>query len=249
MELPFGSHCLSHFPSYVPGMPAPSPPPFKTTTRLQIRAFQDNDAAFWLHLRGQKSVLQPATFGYAVPPALNMWETWRKLIDEALFAGIIEVKGDFSGLVKRLEEDEGVAWDPAPEQQDERGKEKYMEWASRSHPAGIILLRVHIPKNRDAELGMMFSPEWQGLGLGIELLRWLIPHAFDQLGMHRLSLTVKVSNERARRLYEKVGFVLEGRRKAAVWEDGRWEDILEMGIVAEEFWERCHVEKERAREE
>ncbi|EJU01289.1 acyl-CoA N-acyltransferase, partial [Dacryopinax primogenitus] len=103
---------------------------------------------------------------------------------------------------------------------------------------GVVSLRLENPKNRDAQLGMMFSPEWQGLGLGTELLRWLIPHAFDQLGLHRLSLNVKASNEGGKRLYEKVGFVLEGRRRAALWEDGGWVDILEMAIIADEFGKR-----------
>jgi len=39
-----------------------------------------------------------------------------------------------------------------------------------------------------------------------------------------VELTVLVKNERARRLYERLGFVVEGRRKLSVIANGEIED-------------------------
>lgn len=43
-------------------------------------------------------------------------------------------------------------------------------------------------------------------------------------------------NDRALAMYEKLGFVVEGRRRENHWSRGRfWDDIL-MGVTAEEWW-------------
>jgi hypothetical protein len=39
---------------------------------------------------------------------------------------------------------------------------------------------------------------------GTEATRWIVNHAFEQLGMHRVSLIVLEDNVRAIRLYEKM---------------------------------------------
>jgi RimJ/RimL family protein N-acetyltransferase len=39
-------------------------------------------------------------------------------------------------------------------------------------------------------------------------------------------------------MYEKLGFVVEGRRRENHWSRGRfWDDIL-MGVTAEEWWSK-----------
>ena len=53
---------------------------------------------------------------------------------------------------------------------------------------------------------------------------WLphVRHGFEQLGLHRISLEVYAFDPRARRVYEKVGFVAEGvLRHALLWEGER----------------------------
>jgi hypothetical protein len=32
------------------------------------------------------------------------------------------------------------------------------------------------------------------------------------------------------------GFVQEGRKRSALFQDGKWVDLIDMGIVAEEYW-------------
>lgn len=57
------------------------------------------------------------------------------------------------------------------------------------------------------------DPAWQGLGLGELLLAALIDEAIRR-GADRLTLEVRVSNEIARRLYQKYGFQVIGQREA-----------------------------------
>jgi RimJ/RimL family protein N-acetyltransferase len=66
-----------------------------------------------------------------------------------------------------------------------------------------------------------------GQGLGTRLMqaaeRWAAEH-----GVHRLELNVMAHNSRAFALYERMGFVTEGRRLECLWLDGRFRDELYM---------------------
>jgi RimJ/RimL family protein N-acetyltransferase len=75
-------------------------------------------------------------------------------------------------------------------------------------------------------IGVLAAASGQGVGSG--LLRaiegWAPAH-----GIHRLELTVMAHNERARRLYERMGFEVEGRRRECLSVDGQLADELYMG--------------------
>ena len=69
-----------------------------------------------------------------------------------------------------------------------------------------------------------------GLGIGTGLLRqakdWAAAH-----GLHRLELTVMAHNTRAIRLYERMGFSVEGRRSECLLVDGQFIDELTMAVI------------------
>jgi RimJ/RimL family protein N-acetyltransferase len=64
-------------------------------------------------------------------------------------------------------------------------------------------------------------------------------YGFEQLRMHRIALEVNSHNERARRVYEKVGFVAEGVLRDALRWGAEWVDATVMSILASE-WDRHH---------
>jgi len=76
-------------------------------------------------------------------------------------------------------------------------------------------------------------------GLGTEATRLILGHAFENVGLHRVDLEVYEFNQRARRVYEKVGFVFEGTRRDALHWDGEWIDAHVMSILAPE-WAQHH---------
>ena len=81
------------------------------------------------------------------------------------------------------------------------------------------------------------EPDYRGKGYGTDAMRVILRFAFMELNLHRVSLDVFEYNPRAIRSYEKVGFVVEGRKRQVVNRDGRrWDDIY-MGILREE-WEQ-----------
>jgi RimJ/RimL family protein N-acetyltransferase len=74
-----------------------------------------------------------------------------------------------------------------------------------------------------------------GQGYGTEATRLMLGHAFDTLGLHRISLSVFEFNERAIRAYRRCGFHVEGRAREAILRDGRRWDEITMSILAHEW--------------
>jgi RimJ/RimL family protein N-acetyltransferase len=74
-----------------------------------------------------------------------------------------------------------------------------------------------------------------GRGYGTEATRLMLAHAFTSMGLHRVSLAVFAFNERAIRSYEKVGFVVEGRARDAIYRDGRYWDEIDMSMLESEW--------------
>ncbi|MDR2213031.1 MAG: GNAT family N-acetyltransferase [Pseudomonadales bacterium] len=94
---------------------------------------------------------------------------------------------------------------------------------------------ISIPRKRDGfchcgVLGMGLLPEFRRRGLGERLLRATIDAAHAN-GLSRIELEVYASNHAAIRLYERLGFAHEGRRRQARILDGQVEDNLCMALV------------------
>lgn len=89
---------------------------------------------------------------------------------------------------------------------------------------------------RAATLGIFIgNRDYWGRGYGSDAVALLLEFAFDQLNLHRVSLHVYDYNTRAIRAYERRGFVHEGRLRQAGFREGRYYDILVMGILDEEY--------------
>jgi len=84
------------------------------------------------------------------------------------------------------------------------------------------------------EVGVSVAREWRGQGVGRLLMEAAIAAARASPDLRRLSLRVFASNTPALRLYETLGFQVEGRRPGHVRIRGRDEDVLLMGLPLRE---------------
>ncbi len=103
-------------------------------------------------------------------------------------------------------------------------------------PIGTIgLFELDYP-NGQAGIGISIGEKslW-GHGLGTDALNVLVDFGFGQLRLERLWLDVFDFNPRARRSYEKCGFVLEGTKRRAFYRDGTFHDVLLMSILRDEW--------------
>jgi RimJ/RimL family protein N-acetyltransferase len=76
-------------------------------------------------------------------------------------------------------------------------------------------------------LGMGLLPDWRGRGLGPRLMTAAL-EASRACGLERVELAVFADNERAQRLYARMGFVVEGVQSRRAKIDGRYRDEILM---------------------
>ena len=97
-------------------------------------------------------------------------------------------------------------------------------------------LHADAPENRSAVLGIALGDKsgWDG-GYGTDTMRTLCRFGFETMNLHRIQLDVFAGNDRARHVYEKVGFQVEGCRRQAFFKHGRYLDIYVMGLLEGEL--------------
>jgi ribosomal protein S18 acetylase RimI-like enzyme len=82
-------------------------------------------------------------------------------------------------------------------------------------------------------LGMGVHRDYRGRGLGRSLLEKAVAKA-KAVGLIRVDLTVYARNAAAISLYRKCGFKEEGRMLKGRYLDGRFDDVIQMGLIFED---------------
>jgi len=100
---------------------------------------------------------------------------------------------------------------------------------------GLVRLKRASAEDRCADFGIAIAREHWSRGYGTDATRTILGFAFAEMGLHRVQLGYVEYNVRARRCYDKCGFVEEGRERQAKYRDGRYYDNVLMGILADEF--------------
>jgi len=98
--------------------------------------------------------------------------------------------------------------------------------------AGTVGLNRFDELWRTCNLGYWIRSDLAGQGLATEAGAAVVSFAFDQLGLHRLELTVAVDNVASQRVAEKIGFQREGTKRQAYIVDGRAVDAFAYGLLA-----------------
>lgn len=101
---------------------------------------------------------------------------------------------------------------------------------------GLVSLVSINYMNQSAEFHIMIGDkENQGKGIGTFAVNAMLEHAFNNMNLRRIELSVLESNERAKALYKKCGFVYEGTKRQAKYKKGKFVDISYYSILKEEF--------------
>jgi RimJ/RimL family protein N-acetyltransferase len=89
---------------------------------------------------------------------------------------------------------------------------------------------------RTCELGIAIGDKtYWSRGYGRDAITLLTQYAFQHHNYHKIWLRVLASNQRAIRAYTACGFLEEGRLRAHVWSNGRYDDLLHMGLLRSDW--------------
>jgi ribosomal-protein-serine acetyltransferase len=73
------------------------------------------------------------------------------------------------------------------------------------------------PLNRVCEIGYWLAERHQGRGVMTGSVSRLVRHAFEDLRLNRITISVAVENDRSRAIPERLGFKAEGMMREAEW--------------------------------
>lgn len=100
---------------------------------------------------------------------------------------------------------------------------------------GNIYLRHINWVSRHAELSIFIGDrEERSKGYGQSAVRQLLAHAFGDLGLRKVYLTVLSDNGAAIHIYKKCGFTIEGTLKNHEFKQGQWKSLTVMAVCVDE---------------
>ncbi|MFL5766583.1 MAG: GNAT family N-acetyltransferase [Actinomycetota bacterium] len=112
-----------------------------------------------------------------------------------------------------------------------------IETLAERRAVGICGLEDIDPRGRIAEFGIWIGKPYWRKGYGSDATRTACRFAFRYMNLQRIRLHVYATNEKAKRVYESVGFRQEGVERRGTFLGGRHVDNIEMGLLAEELVE------------
>jgi len=106
----------------------------------------------------------------------------------------------------------------------------------KKKPVGLIQLSDIDYINKTAQWGFYIADETtRGKGVGSASLYKLMKYVFDEMNFNRMHTKVLKNNHVAIKLYEKFGFKKEGLLKQQLMRDGKYIDVILMGMLQEEW--------------
>jgi RimJ/RimL family protein N-acetyltransferase len=95
-----------------------------------------------------------------------------------------------------------------------------------------------MPLRTEAEIGYIFDPAYGGRGYATEAVTAMVAHAFDQMGIRRITAGCFADNHASVRILEKVGMRREQHGVGDSWHaELGWVDGYTYALLAEE-WRR-----------
>lgn len=98
----------------------------------------------------------------------------------------------------------------------------------------VTLFGAQLPV-RAATLAVMIGSEHVGQGYGTDAVRRLTDYGFREMGLNRIEIQVHAFNDRARAVYAKTGYRVEGVRREATFHDGHFHDEVIMSALARDW--------------
>ena len=104
--------------------------------------------------------------------------------------------------------------------------------------AGVVGYHAIDWEHRSTSLGYWLGEEFEGKGLATSACRALVDHAFEELGLNRVSIACATENERSCTIPERLSFQREGIQRQAEWLYDHFVDHVIYAALASEWQKR-----------
>jgi RimJ/RimL family protein N-acetyltransferase len=103
---------------------------------------------------------------------------------------------------------------------------------------GEVVVNLYDEKNQSMNFRILIGPRGRYRGLGTEATHLIIDYIFKSTKLNQLTLSVFAFNPRAKKVYEKIGFVLDSVHKNELEFEGEWIDSINMKLTKDTWMER-----------
>lgn len=106
---------------------------------------------------------------------------------------------------------------------------------SQKHIGNVSLQNINWI-SRNAEFAILLGDkEFWGDGYGEEAAKLIVNYGFERLNLHRIYCGTLAGNTGMIKLAKKLKMVEEGKRREAIFKSGKYIDIIEYGVLHNEF--------------
>ena len=102
-------------------------------------------------------------------------------------------------------------------------------------PVGMSGITAINASFHNGEFYIFINPDMHGRGAGKAISAWMLEYGFSTLGLAKIYLYVDGDNLPAVKLYEQIGFVLEGNMRQHRYKNGKYHDKLIFGMLKQEW--------------
>lgn len=106
---------------------------------------------------------------------------------------------------------------------------------SQDITVGEVVANLYDEKNHSMNFRILIGPQGRNRGLGTEATQLFIDYLFSHTTLKTITLSVFDFNPRAKRVYEKVGFLVESIDEKELAFDGEWIDSVNMKMSRAEW--------------
>jgi RimJ/RimL family protein N-acetyltransferase len=100
---------------------------------------------------------------------------------------------------------------------------------------GEVVVNLYDEKNQCMNFRILIGPRGRDRGLGTEATRLFINYLFSHTALKTLTLSVFDFNPRAKRVYEKLGFLVESIDENELEFEGEWIDSVNMKLTRKDW--------------
>lgn len=104
---------------------------------------------------------------------------------------------------------------------------------------GEVVINDYNEVKHSMNYRILIGPKGRNHGLGTEATTLILDYVFLNTDLKQLTLSVYAFNPRAKKVYEKAGFILDSVNEAELEFEGNMIDSLNMKLT-QENWEKAH---------